>query len=662
MIAKFYILSRALEDKNLSHEEVCEIMGSLFDEANPTAQVNVADYLYLKQTIAHYQLAATKDKSWEIQYEDKPDAQKVSYLLKNFPGNLEHYRSVLAKNGLLDLSIFDTLPEVEINYFGQDSNQKALFSVDFNLDGVNYVFDIDMRRAINDQSFLKEDPMNGVVFADAMTALADLYQTSSLSDTETEQFSNLMTYLSPYPNPAMDLTNMLQQLSLLPGPQTNYLVTPPSVQRGQKVESSFQIPLRADSSIQTLKITQILVQVREIVGDEILNVLQENGIQIGFFDLKEILSERQARDLLRDHSSLDLVAIGMGFYEHGNKAILIGTNYPVNAMVQATVHEIGHALNFLTQDKSNVSSSFFEGNENINSPDSVVGYEITGAQRDLFFSMASQKDRWFNFPSAYGSSNQAEWFAEIFTHYMLERAGRSDLLKERIDYNPQSLKSLFVVDPIAYLMVDKIVETVEQRGKDQKSFSDLMEHGINWNLIIGIENYYFDRARTVPGQNPQQSVFDEKTRNPGEPSPTLNSFTGDWRAKPLSQIYKTQLPQKVTSLEKVLQDDFRYFTSVYTRKNPYLPGKDGNYEMKELVGRIIDARAIQIACEIKWVAKTRDDKIQVLLKNGIVNQDALDSFCDQLTILDPDEVRDLLNPDDLISEVELAYRQSVGEY
>lgn len=659
-IAKYYILSRALEDKYLSHQEVNEIMGSLFDESNPTTQVNTTDYLHLKETIINYQQAAAKDKSWEIQYEDKTDAQKVSYLLKNFPGNLEHYRSVLAKNGLSNVTVPEDLPVIEINYFEQDPNQNSIFRVDFSLDGTNYIFDVDTTFTFATQGFLKEDPLNGAIFADVMTSLMNLYQTSFLSDNETGQFSSLMAYLSPYPNPAMDLTSMLQKLGLLSGPETNFLMAPLSTDRGQKVESSFQIPLRADSSIQTLKLTQVLAQVREIVGDEILNVLKDHGIQMGFFDFKDILSEHQTKDLFRAHSSFDMVAIGAGLYAHEIKNILIDTNYPVNAMVLATIHEIGHALNFLIQDQSNLAPFYVEGSETINSPDAVHGYQITGAQRNLFLITMRQKNRWSNLPSAYGGSNQAEWFAEIFTHYMLEKTGRSDLLKERIDYNPLSLQSLFVIDPIAYLLVDKIVDTVSHRNQDSKSFSDLLEKGINWNFITGVDNYFLAPSQTISGKDVWSKVLSERSLNPNTPSISLQLFVNEWKTRPLSQIYATQTEEKYT-LEMLIQDDFKLFSSFYTKKNPYLPDKHSNYEMKEFVERLVDAKAIQIVCEMKWQAKTKEDKIQVLLKNKIINQQALDAFCAQLTILNPEEVSAALNPNDLISEVALAYEQSAGD-
>lgn len=456
--------------------------------------------------------------------------------------------------------------------------------------------------------------------------------------------------------PGADLTVITEQIMQASGSDTEVFVNMHSTPEDVVVDANFPLTVTSDGSLIPINGKKTLDTVHSILGENLLSFLHDSGIQISFCDFSERASLRQLHPNTEARSALDYMATPQGVYDHHNRMIFINSQFSnTDDLTYTLIHEIGHAVNFMIQNNANVRTSFFAASDAARNPEGVHAAEITGAQNDYFFLTLQSSTNGSGFPSVYGSSNTAEWFAEMFAMTMLEHAQRFDLIRAKIDFNPGAEYSTFLVDPIGSLMISKIIETINNRATDPESYAGLMQSGIDARLWVECDDYFFKHG----GEKAYDAAVKELTTDRTQPSPSLQAYQTSWKTVRLQDIY-AKPAQRLPSFEDTVRHEFQLRVIGRSTMRDYLPDANGDYFVKPYALRYTDFKAIHIACVIKS-KKTREDKAKVLFDNGIHNQESLDYFLKTLTVLSPEEVEPYLNPNDLISEVSIFYEQALDE-
>lgn len=138
-----------------------------------------------------------------------------------------------------------------------------------------------------------------------------------------------------------------------------------------------------------------------------------------------------------------------------------------SSLILTLIHELGHAVNSAMQENAHAREIHFEASDELRLGREVTGTDITGSQMDSY--VVNILNGFGNMPSNHGTSNHVEWFAENFTFYMIERAGRQDLLAldpRTCSAHPLAGKGQLLVDGPSTLVMDKIIQAVDNREQD----------------------------------------------------------------------------------------------------------------------------------------------------------------------------------------------------
>jgi hypothetical protein len=642
--AKSVALNQAFTDRHLSHVEVNELIKISFADSEAGGTVDQNVYLALKDTLQSFVSENVYSSAALITYENPDDRKRLQILTKAYPGNLANYLESLRAQGLAkDVDLNVQLPTITLNADNpiyQDSVNPDVIHLAFTIEGKRKDFAIDTTLPLETQDFYLENSLSFAVFDDVTSALDNMYvQTgweggaTQMTTEEAKLNVRLSDFVQAQPQSYTTKSSIVADGDVsvfgLDERDTGFL---------KKLATAFPMPVDSDESLSDADVQSVVSEVAGIVGPEILAVLKETGLSFSFVDQKQLDEARQDNGAVHSDQS------AIGVTEDGRKKITMDTNLSRNEMLWFLIHEMAHELDLVLQKSANavpVAQENFRAN---GEREMSRGYNFVGAQPAEF--VAAMEYEKTNpdiavFGTDYSHTNDGEWFADNFTLYTLERAGRYDVIEQHPGVTSAArTDGLFAVHPQFYLVLAKIDQIIRAKNQNPKAYQDLLTHGMTEALFAQALSFCNDQ---IFRNSADQIISHEQKQNPEKFPPTLAKWLGKWAGVSLEKSV-TVNPEQDSAAEfaKTVRDDFA------NRKDPivqaqYLPDSTGAYPMQIRVDQSMDYKAVQLAVQLER-ATTSAEKIIVLIDYGIRSEEDFDFLLSGLTILDSAEVADTINP------------------
>lgn len=681
-VAKNLFLARIASDGVLSQKEFQGLLDLVFDAKDSFAQVDLATYALVDRFIDGDADNEGLIKTGKVTFSaddpftsgtDEDNKHILHYLGSGFPGSLASFRSRLHRYFGITLPAFDTpLPELTPTRFTRDAKNPALYHFSARVTGTapdtgeayaqDHSFDYDTSKPWAEQAFYTSgDPVKKAAAADIMDCLAaelNLPQAERkfLTPEKTTLFEEFNLKTTGFPNNGRDLTAIMKAQAELVGPEcdliNNHSEPFPAAQR--LADAPSPIPAYGDGTGPTLELRAAYDEARRIVDDGVLSFLTENGVTIGFYDFDGLSRQMQVKTAAQGHAEHDLLGDGpAGLFDPKSKKIFIDTGQNPDFTVIAIVHEMGHAVNQLIQRRNSEIETYVVTNPMNGTTQEMTGHEFTGTQKSIFLDNSYVMDeKMSGWDSQYAASNEAEWFAEKFLYVMLERGGRLDLLKHLPDHNPLLELSPLLVDGQEYLLMRKIVQTLDEAAAKPENLRLLVERGIDdalwescWQNAV-----YYDVWHDGDKTGGKLGTIRAQLKA-GKTSSHLNNIQWDWAGQNLTDLYAA------TPSEDIFQDDFyrEEIKTLWERRNDaeiragFMPDGDGSYAMQWLADRLPDMKAVHVATQIERTDLSLEAKGKILFENGIADEASLGFFCQGLTSLEPEQVKPVLGKPELLA-------------
>lgn len=687
LIARNSLMQDLTKDRILTPHEVGRILGLLFDDTRPTAQVDLDTY----RTVDARLEDAFEDGYEIVDPTPGDEFNENSYLLQllchSFPGCLKDFRDDLLEIYGIPLPRLDeSLPVITLERFERDGENPDLLHIEVAVDGAAkpLVFDLanqrwhedplaSLLRATGDavrEDTLREDTLD-LLFALSRRAR----EQGGLSAEHLLLYSALMQARHPYALVGDRAARYVDNKPRWLGPECEEVRGQyeafSAAERLLGIESP--VPIYDDGSAPKATVTWLVGELKAIFNDGLWDFLAESGASLGVFDFGVLADRGQETYSGQKRTIYDFVADIAGRYIHNHKTLWVDTRSGPEAMLYTAVHEVAHAINELVDQKNLIPLE-------VDNPAPIrlgegrppsYEYATTGAQPELFYERVNTPPGYTFFdrlPSAYAAENGYEWLAEFMTHYYLERSGRLDLLDYQPDHNPLARLSPFLVDPTAYLLVDKITQTLIRRDTDPAAFDMLLARGIDDHLVFACKAFVAKEvSKDVRADSPEkgvsvsayQAIQAELQAPAAAPhSPTLQRIREAWAQKKVVDLYALPWPPDYDShpLATAVRHTFE------TRADPatqalFIPAADGEWPMRKLVERFGDYYAVYIAVQLARADWGILERARFLSDYGLYKQEEVAKWCRSFQYLTAADLLPLFDPE-LLDWAGKVYQQS----
>jgi len=671
-IASSYILDQIFRDDHLTNREVNQLFSIVFDENNPTDQVDFQEYNNVVNYLKNSQVNEIYNDLSGVSFEDenesyytdpaiqchsdhplvgkivcpelRPEPQnreKLKLLTKSFPGSLEHFRNKLALNQFTPLEL-ESLPTVSLDFIYKDPDYEDVYHIGGivnNPDGTqhNIEFTYYTAASYGEQDFTA-DPVKESLFGDIHKLLYDLHKANELTVEETSDFVDFANATREYGSANYNTNYSTHN-------QVEYFNTFWQPNEEDLLPFKLAVNTYSDRSIHFSGVLDIYKNVESILGHEILSLLDENGYSLAFIDFDHHANNRQ---LEVKKPSFDNSTDNAGYITQEHRYIYINTNSNKQNTIITVIHEIGHIINKIIQQNNEYCFKIVP-NEQSEHDDVTLSCSILGEQREEFIYRLASEDPYIHQPTEYSLENEKEWFADFFTLFMLEKSSRHDLLKLKFDRNPSTDKSIYLTDNLMYLIMSKMVQVINDRSQNPESFSHLLEYGFDGLTSSAIK---FDQHHGY--KFPFNRIEDELHRHDVPQSHTLKKLDRAWEAVSYKNTLENSDIEFFDIYGELAIDHFN------NREDPFIQrmylNPQSNEEDMSAFTYYSDFYAIEIACRMAQ-AQSRREKVIILMHYGLTNSEELDAFLDGLTALDTAEVHDVINPNGLILETQEEHAQ-----
>lgn len=652
--AVYLLLDEIFSDQVISSRDLARIHAAIFDESRPFMQPTDV-YKIIRE---HYQKHVEDLKKSNLPQSDlagnKITADTLALLFGDYPGSLERYREQLVRAGLPEPILLYDLPQVQINSAYESPNNPNILILDVDVGGVNSIYEINLSsgKAFSEsiQPYLTGSAASAAL-NDAIIQLLRNSQEGILDESLLRVCDLLGNIIGPYPNLAV---SQAQQINNENDKSGEALVV--SASEGFDEESYSDLS-PVDGG-------------KEILGNELMSWLEETGLRARVGDSDGNIENHQMSHQDDPHPRRIEGFSAASYNARFHGLTMLSRSSGKRSQEYFEVHELAHAINFAVQAEQAVWSDVVSLKMN---HDLKVEREswpvLQGPQGQIF--AARMIDfaygggtlipfyRFFDppfadvlasaqqIPSGYAFSNHREWFAELMTHYLLERAGRLDILQNRTDHHPEGTDSLFAVDPLMYLIIDKIVTTLENREEDPASYQRLMQGGIDDALVDAalahLKNYGIEDGKSlVTGETEGYAQIDE------------GAGLEDWRELPLAEMTMTgdwqdQVAFRQDQLERHLQSGIK--------RRPGL-NENGHY-IPDVLLATADYQAMEIIFHLQWDGMTADEVMRYLIENGLRCREDLEILYVNLAFLTREDLESHLPEPIFMDEVWKYYQEEI---
>ncbi len=638
------ILEQAVSDLNLTHEEVNDIISTAYHP--DSGMTDVSNYSLIKNTFVNYEQMLKMNPGSSLKYEKSQDELMMKYFLGNLYSSIDSFKMALTQAGIIDNFEYRPVHQsVTLNSVTRSQENRNVITLDINLDDINHMIEIDLAKKFED--FMMEHHQKNEttlsLINDTLGLCAKMYLANDLSTEEISILNDLNKWMRPE-----NYIVSRQDPYFIYGVDNQLVVRSDLLPESAKIDSQSGLEIYSDHSMQIEDIKAQVEDVKSILGSSVFDFLSEQGLRFDFCDFDsrfQVDENTYNMNYLSNHVA--------AFYDPTKKAIAINTSIVnKNNSIVTLIHEIGHFINFLIQEKSKTLSLY----------DANYGHyhTILGAQNEWFY-QNKLLGKWSEtFVSEYSGSNPLENFAEVFTLYMLQRANRMDLLDLDFAHHSEAVQSLDLVDPMGFLLMNKIMTTLENRKAEVESYNLLMENGIDRNLINNTLLYMISSS----GQLQIKSQMSEKANQ--RRFPLGVEFKKKWQTISLQMLYATPSDPDSMIFYSETEDFLNSLLNNENYKNPevreYFRANEAGLSLTDgICIDFYDFRVVRLIVRIH-ATEDRQEQARILVREGLYDEEQLASFLQNLTMIDPAVVEPLLNPNDLISEAYLEYQSQLRDY
>lgn len=640
-----------LADQQISDEECQQIISLVFSASEPESQVNLSHYGAFKQNMAPY-LGSTPDNSTDLFIQDatpedgfNENEHSLKYLYSAFPGN----KTLFARNleSIFSISLPENSPQLlefdfEDIYSPLDTPHLICFAIQFRGEPLNFTYNLTTKK-------LSEDLSQGqhALFRDVTDYLGHCYlHNSQLTESQASCLLRYMESSIGFPNHAQSLSMIIESQNELTGNGAIQIF--PDIEESRpdlekiSFESLGEFPdVSTDHSIENLEST--LLEVQDLLPDNHAKLLKEHNIEFVFMDFNHFADRSQSIGTELQLSVLDFYEATQGIFDPLNRTIYVNTRSSRSQQLITTIHEIGHAINHIIQEESHMEVLQYDIPAPLETLTSSTHVRYSGAQLEVYSTYATAFKSYHDDPSLYATSNENEWFAEWYTHCVLEDSGNLTLLRSRIDVNPLSLLSPYLVNPEMYFIMKiimRILSDYDDSRSSRASYEKLLQTGLSTELRVFTLDL-LDRLSGLPGQEKYLEIQQQLEENPEHPQSdaldTLTYIPSIYSLSRIHEMYRT--PEGHTApYEATILSNYENREDPEIQKY-YLPTPHGQFSFGNIAYSVFDHRAL--SWHIQWIQDdmTEEDKIELLIENRILSPDAKTTLVTQLRFL-PSQVLD----------------------